>query len=136
MKERRTLQQIYYDILTSIMKENDNETEKLRLTNIQLSSKLAYDKCVEHIKLMKKYKLIEENLCITNKGYNFYEIFTRIILQVNQIHALFGSHVQVPTPEETKVTLEALIHIEQITKVLRNQVNLSKEWLKFQKEMK
>ena len=133
MKERRTLQQIYYDILSAIMQENDNETQKLRFTNIQLSSKISYDKCKEHIKSMKKYDLIKENLCITVKGYNFYEAFTNIIIQVNQLQSLFDCNVRVPAPDESKVTTYALDYIQQLTAVLENQVKLSKEWLKFQR---
>ncbi len=137
MKERRTLQQIYYDILTAIMKENDNDTQRIRITSIQLSSNLAFDKCKEHINSMIKYNLIEkENLCITKKGYSFYEAFTKIIMQVNQIQAIFSGSVVVPAPNNTKVTTDALDYIEQVNEVLENQVKLSQQWVKFQKEMK
>lgn len=72
MKERRTKQQIYSDILYVISNSTDND---LKLTSIQLSSKLAYNKVKDHITYLEKYGLVESKsgYRITSKGRLFLE---------------------------------------------------------------
>ena len=71
MKERRTKQEIYVDILNSI--NNDVRDGEIKLTRIQLASKLSYDKAKEHLAVLEKYGLVERKpvIKITQKGRTF-----------------------------------------------------------------
>jgi len=51
MRERRTIQQMYYDIITVIMDQNQGG-EPLKITRIQLASKISFDKLKDHIQTM------------------------------------------------------------------------------------
>lgn len=132
MNERRTQQQIYYDIMTAII--SIQKKEKLKPTVIQLRSKLAYNKCRLYLDRMIRFQLIKNNYKITKKGHNFYEQFTEIIHQVNNLESMLGMNVNLPIP--TKLTIDGLEFIQDMSTALDYQVKLSKAWIKFQKEIK
>ena len=71
MKERRNKQQIYADILNSI--NNESQDNDIKITRVQLSSKLSYDKLQKYLIELKKYNLIElkPKTKVTKKGQLF-----------------------------------------------------------------
>ncbi len=130
---RRTLQQIYYDIMTALISIHEKD-EDIKLTVIQLKSKLAYNKLKNHLKKMKKLNLITNNYKITENGRSFYNEFTGLLQQVNNLQSTLEMNVNLPAP--TKITKDGLEFIQNMKTVLEDQVKLSKSWIKFQKEMK
>ena len=136
MKERRTTQQIYYDILAAIMKECNGDEEPIKVTKIQLRAKLAFDKIKEHLGVMMKYKLIKKNYTITEKGFSYYKEFTNILFQVTRLQDRLHMPMNVPNADKSKVTLDALQHISEIAEVLSQQAELSKQYVIMQQEMK
>ncbi len=71
MKERRSKLQIYSDILNAI--NNESQNDDVKITRIQLSSKMSFDKIKQYIIDLEKYGLIESQsgLKITDKGRLF-----------------------------------------------------------------
>lgn len=71
MKERRSKLQIYADILNSI--NNESSRDDVKITRVQLSSKMSFEKVKKCIVYLEKYHLIETNqgMQITNKGRKF-----------------------------------------------------------------
>lgn len=113
MKERRTKQEIYVDILNSI----SNSTEdSVKLTRVQLASKLSYDKAKEHLTVLEKYGLVESKpvIKITDKGRSFMNESQELranIKHVNQSYLTDTSDVdenmiiKAQTGDETKYFL-------------------------------
>ena len=134
MKERRTLQQMYYDILTSIMA--GNSSGKIKITHIQLGAKLSFDKIKLHLKTMTEYKLIDHNFVITKKGYNFYKEFTQLVTKVNDLQNTLQIPMNVPGPDNIGLDDDALRNILASVKVLENEIKLIQEKTKMQIAMK
>lgn len=96
MKERRTKQEIYLDILNSI--SNSASGDSVKLTRVQLASKLSYDKAKEHLTFLVKYGLVESKpvIKITDKGRSFMNDFEELrenIKNVNQSYLTDTSDV-------------------------------------------
>lgn len=134
MKDRRTPHQIYYDIITHLIKTYEDD-EPLKLTNIQQKSNLGYDKLLTHIKKMIKLKLINNDHTATSKGYIFHKEFTQILLQVNYLQGMFDVKIFPPTPN-TKLTTDALVLITEMANTLENEAKKAKTWVKIQEEMR
>ena len=63
--------EVYCDILEAI--ENERTHNNVKPTHIQKKSKTSYDKFIIHIRELKKNKLINQNLPLSNstKGIRF-----------------------------------------------------------------
>lgn len=138
MKERRTTQQIYYDVLSTIMKEGNGELGPLKRTSLQLGTKVSYDKIILHLSNLIKFKLINPNYTITERGFLFHQMFTEIISKVTKLQDKFKIPLSVPPAPNCSpiVTLDALQHIQELSDALSLQVKLSKQYVKMQREMK
>lgn len=131
MTERRTRQQIYYDLLTAIMKETPN---KVKATNVQARANLSYNKAVKHLSKMKELNLIDENYTITSKGYCFYNDYTLIINQANKLENMMGFEIFPPTPTTNGITIDMTNKIKQMTFLLKEIEGMSKDWSKAQED--
>lgn len=91
MRERRTNQQIYVDILSSI--EIELRDGNIKLTRIQLASKLSYDKVKKHLLALEKYGLVEHKpvIKITKKGQSFKKISKQVLTNVELIKKAYFS---------------------------------------------
>ena len=85
LKERRTKQEIYVDILNSI--EIESSGGDVKLTRIQLASKLSYDKVKKHLTVLEKYGLAERKpvIKVTEKGKLFKKISSQALMNVELI---------------------------------------------------
>ena len=108
MKERRTKEQIYYDIMTVII---DTKLSTIKPTKLQLKTRLAYDKLQKYLKVMKLHKLIDSNYNITVKGNSFYHEWTSIIGQVYKLSQMLG--YVVVTPGAKEITINQMKKIEE-----------------------
>jgi len=71
MKDRRSLTDIYYDVLQSII--NNSYRSKLGITNVQQSAGVSFDKISRYLKEMERLKIItlKPHISITPRGRNY-----------------------------------------------------------------
>lgn len=113
MKERRTKEQIYYDIITAI---NELTPSNCKPTKLQQTAGLQYDRIMEHLKSMRTYNLIDSKYNITMKGNAFYHHWTTVIGQVYNVSQLLGYVVVAPGAK--KVTIDQMEKIKECNKML------------------
>lgn len=92
IRERRPAVQIYFDILVTIKKEIPKyEKEKIKLTRVQLGSKLSYDNLKGLLKVLEDMYLIEDNKNpkITEKGKKFMKVFVGILKAQQKVNSIF-----------------------------------------------
>jgi len=92
MKERRTIEQIYYKMVVAIQenKINRDSRAKIKLTNVQLKVGLSYARALVHIKVLESYELITTNpLQITNKGCAFIEDYRSSSADIQKINSVY-----------------------------------------------
>lgn len=91
MKERRNKQQIYADILNSINDESDHDDVKV--TRVQLSSKLSYDKLKIYLHELDKFRLIELKpiIKVTIKGNSFVNDSFHITDNIKKLNKIYFS---------------------------------------------
>lgn len=96
MKERRSKLQIYADILNSI--NNESQNEEIKITRVQLSSKMSFEKVKQYITHLEKYQLVKSKsgLKITNKGRSFMENSEKIQDNVEFIYKMYLSEKSLP----------------------------------------
>ena len=133
MNERRTLQQIYYDLLSSLMKEHQ---DKVSVTRVQGRSNLAYDKTMEHLNKMVEHNLITEKYTITNKGYSFHSEYEHIIDQVNKLANIMDLDISPPTATSRNITAEMVNKITQMNSILKEFEEMCSDWVKAQEDNK
>ena len=77
--ERRSKLQIFYDVLSAIKEESQNN-EKISYTRIQFKCNTSYDKLLRYFDEMKAKQLLKSGLQIeiTEKGEKFYQDYSRI----------------------------------------------------------
>ena len=87
-QEKRHKFQLYYEILCAIA-ENTNDTNAARPTRVQYTSRLSYDKMMNHFNELEKMGMICRLngglISITSKGMEFtkqYNKLTKIIKSV------------------------------------------------------
>ena len=115
MKERRSKLQIYADILNSI--NNESQYDDVKITRVQLSSKMSFEKVKQHVAHLEKYRLIESKtgLKITNKGRSFMEnsdIMQDTLKHISKTYLSDKSH-----PEENTIKNQ----LDKKIKTLDNQ---------------
>jgi predicted transcriptional regulator len=87
-KPKRTVIEIYYDILTGI--EGERAAHILRKTKVQQNSNLSYDKFSRYLQDMAEKGLVNlEPLSITEKGREFLHDYHRIRAFMAQVGAKF-----------------------------------------------
>ena len=79
VKERRSKLQIFYDVLSAIKEESQNN-EKISYTRIQFKCNTSYDKLLRYIDEMNAKQLLKSSseIEITEKGEKFYQDYSRI----------------------------------------------------------
>lgn len=79
VKERRSKLQIFYDVLSAIKEESQNN-EKISYTRIQFKCNTSYDKLLRYIDEMNAKQLLKSGseIEITEKGEKFYQDYSRI----------------------------------------------------------
>ena len=77
--ERRSKLQIFYDVLSAI-KEDSQNNEKISYTRIQFKCNTSYDKLLRYIDEMNAKQLLKSGseIEITEKGEKFYQDYSRI----------------------------------------------------------
>ena len=77
--ERRSKLQIFYDVLSAIKEESQNN-EKISYTRIQFKCNTSYDKLLRYIDEMNAKQLLKSGseIEITEKGEKFYQDYSRI----------------------------------------------------------
>ena len=79
VKERRSKLQIFYDVLSAI-KEDSQNNEKISYTRIQFKCNTSYDKLLRYIDEMNAKQLLKSGseIKITEKGEKFYQDYSII----------------------------------------------------------
>ena len=91
-KERRSKIQLYYDIITAIVEDSQNN-DNVSPTRIQLKCNTSYDKLAKYLEEMKERQILEKesSIVITEKGMKFHKDYSKInelILEIsNEIKA-------------------------------------------------
>ena len=142
LKERRTKHEIYVDILNSI--ESEKIKGNVKLTRIQLTSKLSYDKVKKHITALESYGLVECKpvIKITEKGKGFKEISSQALTNVENIKSKYFSNTASSVNENMSVKAQAnnntkhFIHNEKEDKTIEfNCIQKIKEQKQIQNAM-
>jgi len=89
-KERRTKTQIFFDIVTAIMDDAQNN-ETISPTRIQFKCNTSYDKLTKYLEEMEKREIIqrEKSITITEKGMQFHKDYSRINDLINEMNEKF-----------------------------------------------
>jgi|TARA_B100001750_G_scaffold201216_1_gene175847 predicted transcriptional regulator len=78
-KERRSKIQLYYDIVSAIVEDSQNN-DAVSPTRIQFKCNTSYDKLTKYLEEMKERQIIEQqkSIKITEKGMKFHEDYSKI----------------------------------------------------------
>jgi len=136
MKDRRTTQQIYYDIMSAIMNEQETSDKSVKITRVQLKSKLSFDKIKSHIQTMIQYDLMEDECTITQKGYVFYKEFHEIQILINRLQNKLQIPIRAPIPKNITITLDMIHHVRELVTFLEDQLIPSNTPINMQQIMK
>ena len=91
-KERRSKIQLYYDIISVIVEDSQNN-DNVSPTRIQFKCNTSYDKLAKYLEEMKERQILEKesSIVITQKGMKFHKDYSKInelILEIsNEIKA-------------------------------------------------
>ena len=91
-KERRSKIQLYYDIITAIVEDSQNN-DNVSPPRIQFKCNTSYDKLAKYLEEMKERQILEKesSIVITEKGMKFHKDYSKInelILEIsNEIKA-------------------------------------------------
>ena len=91
-KERRSKIQLYYDIISAIVEDSQNN-DNVSQTRIQFKCNTSYDKLAKYLEEMKERQILEKesSIVITEKGMKFHKDYSKInelILEIsNEIKA-------------------------------------------------
>ena len=89
-KERRTKTQIFFDVITAIIDDTQNN-ELVSPTRIQVKCNTSYDKLTKYLEEMEKRGMIEKEISITvtEKGMEFHKDYSRINELINEMDKKF-----------------------------------------------
>ena len=78
-KERRSRIQLYYDIVSAIVEDSQNN-DSVSPTRIQFKCNTSYDKLTKYLEEMKDRQIIEKDktIKITDKGMKFHQDYSKI----------------------------------------------------------
>ena len=90
VKERRTKTQIFFDIITSVIDDTQNN-ESIVLTRIQVKCNTSYDKLTKYLAEMEDRGMIEngKSITVTVRGMEFHRDYSRINDLINEINEKF-----------------------------------------------
>ena len=90
VKERRTKTQIFFDVITAIIDDTQNN-ELVSPTRIQVKCNTSYDKLTKYLEEMEKRGMIEKekSITITEKGMEFHKDYSRINDLINEMNEKF-----------------------------------------------
>ena len=79
MKNKRSKLQIYFDVLSAILVEKQDNTE-ISKTRLQHKSNTSYDKLLKYLDEMSEKGLIklENNIDTTDMGLKFYQDYSAV----------------------------------------------------------
>ena len=86
-QEKRHKLQLYYEILSAI-EENTMRNENVRPTRIQHSSRLSYDKMMNHFDELEGKRMIYRDrglISITSKGREFTKQYTDLVNLIERV---------------------------------------------------
>ena len=87
MKDRRSKLQIYYDIMTAIIKDRQ-DNEEISKTRVQFKSNTSYDKLLRYLDEMEQKGMIirtGKQTEMTDIGMQFYNDYSRVNNLINEI---------------------------------------------------
>ena len=87
MKNRRSKLQIYYDIMTAIIKDRQ-DNEEISKTRVQFKSNTSYDKLLRYLDEMEQKGMIIRTGKQTERtdiGMQFYNDYSRVNNLINEI---------------------------------------------------
>ena len=89
-KERRTKTQIFFDIVTAVIDDTQNN-ESIILTRIQVKCNTSYDKLTKYLAEMEDRGMIEKgkSITVTVRGMEFHKDYSRINDLINEINEKF-----------------------------------------------
>ena len=89
-KERRTKTQIFFDIITAVIDDTQNN-ESIILTRIQVKCNTSYDKLTKYLAEMEDRGMIEKgkSITVTVRGMEFHRDYSRINALINEINKKF-----------------------------------------------
>ena len=78
-KERRSKIQLYYDIVSAIVEDSQNN-DSVSPTRIQFKCNTSYDKLTKYLEEMKDRQIIaqEKSIRVTEKGIKFHHDYSKI----------------------------------------------------------
>ena len=79
VKERRSKIQLYFDIVSAIVQDSQNN-DSVSPTRIQFKCNTSYDKLTKYLIEMEKRNIIdrENSLSVTDKGMQFHRDYSKI----------------------------------------------------------
>ena len=89
-KERRAKTQIFFDIITAVMDDTQNN-ESVSPTRIQFKCNTSYDKLTKYLEEMEKKGMIEKekSITVTERGMDFHKDYSRINELINEMNKKF-----------------------------------------------
>ena len=86
MKNKRSKLQIYFDVLSAILVEKQDNTE-ISKTRLQHKSNTSYDKLLKYLDEMSEKGLIklENNIHTTDMGLKFYQDYSAVNDLIDEI---------------------------------------------------
>ena len=89
-KERRTKTQIFFDIVTAVIDDTQNN-ESIILTRIQVKCNTSYDKLTKYLAEMENRGMIEKgkSITVTVRGMEFHKDYSRINELINEMNEKF-----------------------------------------------
>ena len=89
-KERRTKTQIFFDIITAVIDDTQNN-ESIILTRIQVKCNTSYDKLTKYLAEMENRGMIEKgkSITVTVRGMEFHKDYSRINDLINEMNEKF-----------------------------------------------
>ena len=87
VKDRRYKIQIFFDIVTAIIDDTQNN-ESISPTRIQFKCNTSYDKLTKYLEEMEKKGIIqkEKSISVTEKGMQFHKDYSRINELINKLN--------------------------------------------------
>jgi len=93
VKDRRSKIQIFFDIVTAIIDDTQNN-EYISPTRIQFKCNTSYDKLTKYLEEMEKKEIIqkERSISVTEKGMQFHKDYSRINELINRLNQKLTVH--------------------------------------------
>ena len=90
VKERRTKTQIFFDVITAIIDDAQNN-ELVSPTRIQVKCNTSYDKLTKYLAEMENRGMIEKgkSITVTVRGMGFHKDYSRINDLINEMNEKF-----------------------------------------------